>query len=58
MKKFIITASETVYYWKEIEAENEQQIYDLIHKGDLYFDNNDITEADHFDIHSIQEIKE
>lgn len=56
-KKFIITASETVYYWKEVEAESESEVYDLISQGYLYFTNDDITEADHFDIHSIQEVE-
>ena len=46
-KKYVIRASETVYYWKEIEAESESEIYEQLGSGDLFFTNDDITDADY-----------
>jgi len=55
MKKFIIRASETVYYWKEVQANSEQELKDEISKGEILFNNNDIVEGDHFELIDIQE---
>ena len=69
MKKFIIRASETVYYWKEvrardivyymieIESESEEKIKDLIRSGDVMFDNEDIVDEGDFELVDIEEIK-
>ena len=57
-KKYVIRASETVYYWKEIEAESESEIYEQLSSGDLFFTNDDITDADYFDLYDITEVTE
>ena len=57
MKKFIIRASETVYYWKEVQANSEQELRDDISKGEILFDNDDIVEGDDFELIDIEEIK-
>ena len=57
-KKYVIRASETVYYWKEIEAESESEIYEQLGSGDLFFTNDDITDADYFDLYDITEVTE
>ena len=57
MPKFVVRASETVYYWKEVEAESEEQVRDLIFSGDVDFDYGDITEGDYFEILDIEEEK-
>jgi len=57
MKKFIIRASETVYYWKEVRANSEQELKDEISKGEILFNNDDIVEGDHFELIDIEEIK-
>ena len=57
-KKYVIRASETVYYWKEIEAESESEIYEQLSSGDLFFTNDDITDADYFALYDITEVTE
>ena len=56
MKKFIIRASETVYYWKEIQANSKEELGDDISRGEILFDNDDIVEGDHFELIDIEEI--
>ena len=55
MAKFIIQASETVFYWKEVEAESLDKLRDSISMGEVYIDSNDITDGDDFQIQSIEE---
>jgi len=55
MKKFIIRASETVYYWKEIQANSKEELGDDISRGEILFDNDDIVEGDDFELIDIQE---
>ena len=57
MPKYVIRASETVYYWKEVEADSEEQVRDLIFSGDVDFDYGDITDGDYFQIEDIAEEK-
>jgi hypothetical protein len=55
MKKFIIRASETVYYWKEVQANSEQELRNDISAGEVLFENDDIVEGDHFELLDITE---
>ena len=57
MPKFYIFASEKVYYMKEMEAESEQQIRDMIYSGEIDFDYGDITDGGNFEINEIEEVK-
>ena len=57
MPKYVITASETVYYWKEVDAESYEQVEEMISKGEVEFEYGDITDEDHFQISSIDEEK-
>ena len=58
MPKFIVTASETVYYWKEVEAESEEQIRKMIFNGEIDFEYGDITDGANFEIGDIEEEKQ
>ena len=57
MPKFVITASETVYYWKEVEAESEEEIREMIFNGEIDFEYGDITDGGNFEIGDIEEEK-
>lgn len=54
MPKFTVFATERVYYAFEVEADNEEQAAQEAHKHELSFD--DATEADNFEIQTIEEI--
>ena len=56
-KKFVVQASEMVFYREEIEADDEAQAKDLFkqfHKAGTVFANN----SDELDIYSVEEVKE
>jgi hypothetical protein len=57
MPKFMVFASEVVWYMKEVEAENEDQIREMVFSGDIDFDYGDITDGDNFQITEISEAK-
>lgn len=57
MPKFIVFASERVYYMKEVEAESADQIRDMIYDGEVDFDYGDITDGGDFTIGDIEEIE-
>ena len=57
MPKFIVQARETVFYWKEVEAESEDQIKQMIFDGEIAFDYGDITDGCDFEVQSIDEEK-
>lgn len=57
MPKYIIQASETVYYWKEVEADSEEHAREMVFHGEVDFDYGDITDGDYFQIEDIAEEK-
>ena len=57
MKKYIVYASEIVYYMKNVESENEEELRSLIQSGDVMFDNEDIVDGRDFELVEIEEIK-
>lgn len=57
MPKFIITASETIFYWKEVEADSEEQVRERIFDGEIDFDYGDVHDGDHFEVIDIIEEK-
>ena len=57
MPKFIITATETIFYWKEVEADSEEQVRDMVSSGEIDFAYTDVSDGDHFEICDIIEDK-
>ena len=57
MKKYRVTASEIVYYMKNVESENEEELRSLIQSGDVMFDNEDIVDGGDFELINIEEIE-
>lgn len=57
MPKFIVFASEQVYYVKEVEAESEEQVKEMIFSGEVDFDYGDITDGSNFHVGEIEEVK-
>jgi hypothetical protein len=57
MTKYIVTASEVVYYLKVVDADSPEQIEDMVYKGELEFTKDDITDGWDFQISNIQEDK-
>lgn len=57
MPKYVVLASETVYYWKEVEADSPEQVQKMIFDGEVDFDYGDIHDADNFSINHIDEEK-
>jgi hypothetical protein len=57
MKKYIVYANEIVYYMKNVESENEEELRSLIQSGDVVFDNEDIVDARDFELVEIEEIE-
>ena len=39
-------------------SESESEIYEQLGSGDLFFTNDDITDADYFDLYDITEVTE
>ena len=57
MKKYRVYASEIVYYMKNVESENEEELRSLIQSGDVMFDNEDIVDGGDFELIDIEEIE-
>ena len=57
MSKFIVTAREVVYYLREVEAENEEQVQQMVFDGELDFDFGDVSDSFDFEIVNINEEK-
>ena len=57
MKKYRVYASEIVYYMKNVESENEEELRSLIQSGDVMFDNEDIVDGRDFELVEIEEIE-
>ena len=57
MKKYRVYASEIVYYMKNVESENEEELRSLIQSGDVMFDNEDIVDGGDFELVNIEEIE-
>jgi hypothetical protein len=58
MKKYILHASEIVYYQLEVEAESEAEARDLLYQGQVAFDHSDITDYEDFNLNRVEEIKQ
>ncbi len=58
MKKYILHASEIVYYQLEVEAESEAEARDLLYQGQVDFDHSDITDYEDFNLNRVEEIKQ
>lgn len=54
MPKFMVSASEEVFYLKEVEAQNKEQAYEVFAKT---ISNDDIVEGRGFEIEEIRRIK-
>lgn len=57
MAKYYVFASEMVYYMKEVEAESEDQVKQMVFDGEISFDYGDITDGHDFKIDEIEEEK-
>ena len=57
MAKYIVTAREVVYYLREVEAENEEQVQKMVFDGELDFDFGDVSDSFDFEIVNINEEK-
>lgn len=53
-KKYKITATEEIWYEKIVEAENEDEAYEIFAET---LDNNDIVEGRGFEVDDIKEVK-
>ena len=51
--KYTVYASETIYYMKEVKAESEEQVKDLIFKGEIDFDYGDVSDGANFNVDDI-----
>ena len=56
MPKFMVYAKEVVYYMNSVEADNEDQVKEMLKDGDFVFDGSDITDGENFEILEIEEI--
>lgn len=56
MAKFLLRASETVYYIKEVEANSEEEARDMVFAGDVDFGNEDIETGEHFSLDYVEEV--
>ena len=55
MKKFKVTATEEIWYEKIVEAENEDEAYEVFAQT---LDNSDIVEGRGFEVDDITEVKD
>ena len=55
MKKFRVEAVEEVYYMKVVEAETEEQAYEIFY---MEADNEDIVDGRGFEVTDIEEVDE
>lgn len=56
MTKYKVYTSETVYYMKEVEAESEEHVKDMVFDGEIDFDSEAIYNGHGFNIIKIEEI--
>jgi hypothetical protein len=54
-KKYLVTATETVYYEKIVEAENEDEAYNTFVET---ADEEDIVDSANFEVDDISEVEE
>ena len=54
MPKFIIQASEEVFYWKEVEADSREHAIEVF---GATIENSDIVDGQGFTIEDVEEIK-
>lgn len=50
MRKFMVYASEKVYYTKIIEADSKEVIQEMLDNDLIEFTNNDIVDGENFEI--------
>ena len=53
MPKFIVEASEEVFYWKEVEAKNREEAIEVFNQT---ISNDDITDGQGFTIEDVSEV--
>lgn len=51
--KYTVYASETIYYMKEVDAESEEQVKEMIFNGELDFDYGDVSDGANFNVDEI-----
>lgn len=54
-KKYLVTATEEIWYEKIVEAENEDEAYKIFAET---LDNEDIVEGRGFEVDNIEEVEE
>jgi len=54
MPKFIVEASEEVFYWKEVEADNREHAIEIFGKN---ISSDDIVDGQGFTIEQVEEIE-
>jgi ribosomal protein L20A (L18A) len=54
MPKFIVEASEEVFYYKEVEAKNEKEAIEIFNKT---LTNDDMVDGQGFTIEQVSEVK-
>ena len=52
MPKFLVYASEKVFYTKIVEAPDRETLKQMIEDGDIEFENKDIVDGEDFEIDS------
>jgi len=57
MPKFIINASEEVFYKQIVEASSKEDLKEKLSKGDFDFDGFQVSDSGEFNIDSIEEIE-
>jgi len=56
MPKFIVYAKEVVYYMVDVEAENKDEVSNLLYEGGIDFNPSNITDGGDFEVLEIEEI--
>jgi len=56
MPKFIVYAKEVVYYMVDVEAENKDEVSNLLYENEIDFNPSDITDGGDFEVLEIEEI--
>ncbi len=51
--KYTVYAMETVYYMKEVEADSEEQIKEMVFNGEIDFDFGDVSDGADFQLTEI-----
>jgi len=57
MPKFIINASEEVFYRQVVDANSKEELKEKLLKGDFDFDGFQVADSGEFNIDSIEEIE-